>query len=135
MFSEEYTSSVGRCRDSGGSHSGEMQYSDRDCESKCDAEATCTGYELPDSTATQECWTYTTSGASGNGATGYKCYTKNIGISCYNVFVSTIFNFDTRFENTLNFSAFLIYAPIATSHIPYPTKISKMGECSSDYLR
>ena len=51
---------------------------DRDCRDRCDILHECTGYALPDTPGVNQCATYTSAGASGDGQAGTKCHMKGI---------------------------------------------------------
>merc|ERR1719499_2765416 len=74
----EYHASVGACRGgkSPNNNAGLKFYSNRNCRALCNATENCTGYVLPVNNSNW-CETYTSSQASGDGRTSFKCYMKS----------------------------------------------------------
>ena len=73
-----YVESVGACRGgaSPANNAGLKFYRDRKCEDRCNLSAECAAYTLP-ITSDNWCETFTSLGATGNGQSKFKCYTKH----------------------------------------------------------
>ena len=72
-----YISSVGACRggETPGNNAGLTFYRDRNCLNRCNQDSSCTGYTLPVNGANW-CETFTSVGVTGDGRTGFQCFTK-----------------------------------------------------------
>ena len=76
-----YVRSQGICRggDSPADKAGsEIQGLNRDtCDTICDADMLCTGYDITVDSGSKACWTYTSRNAVGNDHSDYYCYMKS----------------------------------------------------------
>ena len=80
IFVIGYIRSAGACR--GGQNpensAGLTFYRDRNCLNRCNQDTSCTGYTLPVSGANW-CETFTSVGVTGDGRSGFQCFTKGNG--------------------------------------------------------
>ena len=51
-----------------------MNYTDRNCGSRCDESLDCFGYMIPESRNREYCETFGSFGVKGDGTPGFKCY-------------------------------------------------------------
>jgi len=73
---QTYIRTKGACRGGNvGGNAGLKFYSNRNCETLCNSQATCTGYVLPMNNSNW-CETYTSKGAKGDGR-NFWCYMKS----------------------------------------------------------